>query len=126
MRILVIDDSRLMQAGMKRALVGAGHDVTVAGNGEEGLLVARQTSPDLILLDMVLPIMSGTDVLSALKMEPSTKDIPIFVLSGLSQKNEAKLLNAGAARYFEKSDHFLEHNFAALVEAVGRCTTKHV
>jgi CheY-like chemotaxis protein len=126
MRILVIDDSRIMQAGMKRALVGAGHDVTLAGNGEEGLLVARQTSPDLILLDMMLPIMSGTDVLSALKMEPSTKDIPIFVLSGLSQKNEAKLLNAGAARYFEKSDHFLEHNFAALVEAVERCTPKHV
>jgi CheY-like chemotaxis protein len=126
MRILVIDDSRIMQAGMKRALSGAGHDVTLASDGEEGLHVARQTSPDLILLDMMLPIMSGTDVLSALKMEPSTKDIPIFVLSGLSQKNEAKLLDAGAAKYFEKSEHFLEHNFAALVEAVGRCTPKHV
>lgn len=126
MRILVIDDSRIMQAGMKRALAGAGHEVTLAGDGEEGLLVARQTSPDLILLDMMLPIMSGTDVLSALKMEPSTKDIPIFVLSGLSQKSEAKLLNAGAARYFEKSEHFLEHNFAALVEAVGGCTPKHL
>ena len=115
-----------MQAGMKRALVSAGHEVTLAGNGEEGLLVARQTSPDLILLDMMLPIMSGPEVLSALKMEPSTKDIPIFVLSGLSKKNEAKLLDAGAAMYFEKSEHFLEHNFAALVEAVGRCTLKHV
>lgn len=126
MRILVIDDSRIMQAGMKRALAGAGHVVTLAGDGEEGLLVARQTSPDLILLDMMLPIMSGTDVLSALKLEPSTKDIPIFVLSGLSQKNETKLLNAGATRYFEKSEHFMERNFAALVEAVGRCTPKHV
>jgi CheY-like chemotaxis protein len=126
MRILVIDDSRIMQAGMKRALVGAGHEVTLAGNGEEGVLVARQTSPDLILLDMMLPIMSGTDVLSALKIEASTRNIPIFVLSGLSQRNEAKLLNAGAARYFEKSEHFLEHNFAALLEAVGRCNPKHV
>jgi CheY-like chemotaxis protein len=126
MRILVIDDSRIMQAGMKRALVGAGHQVTLARNGEEGLLFARQISPDLILLDMMLPIMCGTDVLSALKMEPSTKDIPIFVLSGLSQKNEPKLLNAGAAMYFEKSEHFLEHNFAALVEAVGRCIPKRV
>jgi CheY-like chemotaxis protein len=125
MRILVIDDSRIMQAGMRRALVSAGHEVTLAGDGKEGLIAARETLPDLILLDMMLPIMSGTDVLSALKMEPSTKDIPIFVLTGLSQKNEDKLLNAGAAKYFEKSEHFLEHNFAALVEAVGRCNTKN-
>jgi CheY-like chemotaxis protein len=113
------------RAFLRRKVASAGHEVTLAGDGKEGLIVARQTSPDLILLDMMLPIMSGTDVLSALKMEPSTKDIPIFVLTGLSQKNEDRLLNAGAARYFEKSEHFLEHNFAALVEAVGRCNTKH-
>jgi CheY-like chemotaxis protein len=125
MKILVIDDSRIMQAGMKRALVSAGHEVTLAGDGKEGLIAARQTLPDLILLDMMLPIMSGIEVLLALKMG-CTKDIPIFVLTGLSQKNEDKLLNAGAAKYFEKSEHFLEHNFKALVEAVGRCNTKHV
>jgi|CZKD01.1.fsa_nt_gi CheY-like chemotaxis protein len=126
MRILIVDDSRIMQAGMKRALVNAGHEVTVAGDGKEGLIAARETLPDLILLDMMLPMMSGTEVLSALKMEASTKEIPIFVLTGLSQKNEDKLLHAGAAKYFEKSNHLLEHNFAALIEAVGRCNAKHV
>jgi hypothetical protein len=48
-----------MQAGMKRALVNAGHEVTVAGDGREGLIAARETLPDLILLDMMLPMMSG-------------------------------------------------------------------
>jgi CheY-like chemotaxis protein len=80
----------MMQAGIKRALVGAGHEVTLAGDGEDGLIIARQTLPDLILLDMMLPTMSGTDVLQALKVDPSTKEIPIFVLSGLSQKNEGQ------------------------------------
>ena len=123
MRILIVDDSRIMQAGMKRALVNAGHEVTVAGDGKEGLIAARETLPDLILLDMMLPMMSGTEVLSALKMEASTKEIPIFVLTGLSQKNEDKLLHA---KYFEKSNHLLEHNFAALTEAVGQCNANYV
>lgn len=126
MKILIIDDSRIMQVGMRRALVSAGHEVTSAGDGKEGLLAARQTLPDLILLDMMLPLISGTEVLAALKIEPATKNIPIFVLTGLSQKNENTLLNAGAARYFEKSEHFLEHNFAALVEAVSQCNANRV
>ncbi|HZQ25807.1 MAG TPA: response regulator [Terriglobales bacterium] len=124
MKILIVEDSRMLQAGMKRALVHAGHEVLLAADGKEGLSVARQNLPDLILLDMMLPVMPGTEVLSALKKDASTKQIPIFVLSGLSQKNEDKLLSAGAARYFEKSEHLLEHNFAALVEAVERCHAK--
>ena len=126
MRILVIDDSKLMQAGMKRALVSAGHEVTLAGDGKEGLVAARRILPDLILLDMMLPMMSGTQVLSLLMSEPSTKDIPVFVLTGLSQRNEEKLRKDGAAQYFEKSDHFLEHNFAALIDAVGQFSAKHL
>jgi CheY-like chemotaxis protein len=126
MKILIIDDNRIMQAGMKRALVNAGHEVILASDGKEGIVVARQNLPDLILLDMMLPIISGTEVLLALKREPDTKDIPVFVLTGLSQKNEDRLLKAGATKYFEKSDRFLEHNFATLVETVGRCNAKQV
>ncbi len=125
MKILIVDDSRMLQAGMKRALSSVGHEVILASDGKEGLAAARQSLPDLILLDLMLPTMSGLDVLSALKTGLSTRDIPIFVLTGLSQKNENKLLSAGATMYFEKSRGFLEHNFAALVEAVGHCCPKH-
>jgi twitching motility two-component system response regulator PilH len=119
MRVLVIDDSRMMQAGMKRALARAGHEVILAGDGKAGLTKALQMHPSLILLDMMLPIMSGPEVLDALKMDPSTKEIPVFVLTGLSQQNEAKLLHAGAVKYFEKSELFVENNFAELIEAVA-------
>ena len=124
MKILIVDDSRIMQVAMKRALVNAGHEVTVAADGKQGLLAARETLPDLILLDMMLPMMSGIDVLAALKLEVCTRQIPVFVLTGLSQRNQEKLLKAGATRYFEKSDDFLENNFAALVAAIERCEAK--
>ena len=126
MRILIIDDSRIIQSGIRRALAKAGHEVTVAGDGIEGLSAARQVLPDLILLDMMLPGMSGTEVLSALKKDSTTKEIPVIVLTGLSQKNESKLLKAGAAKYFEKSDRFFDNNFSALLDEVERSLVKHI
>jgi CheY-like chemotaxis protein len=67
---------------------------------------------------MMLPTMMLTDVLRALKSQPTTKDIAIFVLTGLSQTNEDKLLRAGASRYFEKSELLLGQNFASLIQAI--------
>lgn len=119
MKILMIEDSRTVQTGIKRALAKAGHDVLLANDGPEGIDVAQQTTPDLILLDMMLPTMMGPAVLEALKARSATKDIPVFVLSGLSQKNEEKLLHAGAARYFEKSDLLLNQQFSPLIDAIN-------
>jgi len=118
MRILVIEDSRMLQAGIKRALTKAKHEVVLASDGQEGLDTASKVHPDLILLDMMLPTMMLTDVLRALKSQPTTKDIAIFVLTGLSQTNEDKLLRAGAPRYFEKSELLLGQNFASLIQAI--------
>jgi CheY-like chemotaxis protein len=117
-KILLIEDSRIIQMGIRSALTRAGHEVMVANDGLEGLASAGRFLPDLILLDMMLPSLSGTDVLSALKEQSSTKSIPVFVLSGLSQQNAPKLLRAGAARYFEKSDSLFAHGFAPLVRAI--------
>jgi CheY-like chemotaxis protein len=72
---------------------------------------------------MMLPTMMGIDVLQALKSQASTKDIAIFVLTGLSQKNEDKLLHAGATRYFEKSDLLLGQSFAPLIQAIDGLKT---
>ena len=117
-KILLIEDSRMIQMGIKSALARAGYEVMVANDGREGLASAGQFLPDLILLDMMLPNLSGTEVLSALKEQSSTKSIPVFVLSGLSQQNGPKLLLAGATKYFEKSDSLFSHSFAPLVQAI--------
>jgi DNA-binding response OmpR family regulator len=118
MTILVIEDSKLLRVGNSRALVKAGYQVISAVDGEEGLRMAQEAVPDLILLDMMLPKVTGLDVLKALKGDVRTTNIPVIVLSGLSQANEAKLVNEGAAAFLVKSDKLSENDSAELVAAV--------
>src|SRR5271166_5386381 len=102
----------------ERALTRAGYQVCTAGDGEEALRVANDKLPDIILLDMMLPKITGPDVLKALKANPATKAIPVMVLTSLSQANEEKLLSEGAAAYFEKSTLALDTNSNRLASAV--------
>jgi len=67
------------------------------------LRIAKEQLPDIVLLDMMIPKISGPDVLKALKENPATTHIPVIVLSSLSQQNEERLIGQGAAAYFEKS-----------------------
>jgi DNA-binding response OmpR family regulator len=123
MKILLIEDSKFQRIANERALVRAGYGVLHAGDGEEGLRVARQDIPDLILLDMMLPKVSGLDVLRALKSDVLVKHIPVIVLSGLGQANEVKLLKEGAAAFFVKSQKSLENDSFALIQAVESVLT---
>ena len=118
MNILLIEDSRFSRIAIERALTKAGHSVTGVADGREGLHAARTSPPALILLDMMLPGLDGPSVLRALKEDELTARIPVIVLSGLSQKNEAKLKNEGAAAYIEKSSLDLENNADALIQSV--------
>src|SRR5215470_9551804 len=101
--ILLIEDSKLLRIANQRALVKAGYVVVTAGDGEEGLQAACEKLPHLILLDMMLPKVSGLDVLRTLKKDSRTNTIPVIVLSSLSQSNEAKLREEGATAFLEKS-----------------------
>jgi CheY-like chemotaxis protein len=87
----------------QRALADAGFEVICAEDGESALQLAEQGQPDLILLDLILPRMSGPEVLELLKKDARTMKIPVVVLSGLSDKNREKLLEAGAEEYLEKN-----------------------
>jgi DNA-binding response OmpR family regulator len=120
MAILLIEDDRLLRRATERALVKAGYEVLGIGDGEGGLRVAREKTFDLILLDMMLPSLSGLCVLQRLKQDKWTQHIPVIVLSGLSHKNEAKLTKEGAAGYLEKSDDLFRNNSALLLQAVER------
>lgn len=118
MKILVIEDSRFLRMAIEKLLTKVGHSVTGVADGSEGLQVARAISPALILLDMMLPGMDGIGVLKALKQDASTAQIPVIVLTGLAKKNEAKLKDAGAAAYIEKSSLNFEQNTDALIQSV--------
>ncbi|SPF31633.1 hypothetical protein SBA1_100088 [Candidatus Sulfotelmatobacter kueseliae] len=103
MRILLVEDSLAIRRANESALLKAGYEVTCAEDGETALQVAQQQKPDLILLDMILPKMSGPDVLRHLKNEPGTAAIPVVVLSSLTEKNRQKLMDEGAEEYLEKN-----------------------
>lgn len=120
-KVLLVDDSKFLRMANERALSRAGYEVSTAADGEEALRVANEKLPDIILLDMILPKLSGPDVLHALKKNPATTDIPVIVLTSLSQRNEERLIHEGATAYFEKSSLDLDKNsdrLAATVETV--------
>ena len=103
-KILLVDDSKFLRLATERALARAGYEVSTATDGEHALDLARAKSPDLILLDMLLPKMSGPDVLKALKTDPVTAGIAVVVFTGLSQKNAARLQQDGACAFMDKSE----------------------
>jgi len=101
-RILLVEDSKPIRRENEGALQRAGYEVICAEDGETALELARDQHPDLILLDMILPKMTGPEVLRHLKSDPKTTAIPVVVLSSLTEKNRQKLLEAGAEDYLEK------------------------
>lgn len=102
-KILLVEDSRFLRLATERALAHAGYEVSSVGDGEEALRVARMKLPDVILLDMLLPKMSGLDVLKELKRDSVTRLIPVVVVTGMAQKNAARLMHDGAAGFLEKA-----------------------
>ena len=85
-KILLVEDSRSIRVENERTLGKAGYEVICAEDGEEALRRARDERPDLILLDLLLPRISGLEVLRRLKRGAETADIPVVVVSGLSEK----------------------------------------
>lgn len=118
-KILLVEDSRFLRLATERLLVKAGYEVWTAADGEEALRVISSRIPDVILLDMLLPKLSGPEVLHKLKANSATASIPVIVLTSLSQKNEQKLIHDGAVAYVEKSALDLDRGSDRLVAAVA-------
>jgi CheY-like chemotaxis protein len=116
--VLLVDDSRFFRIATERVLVHHGYAVVSASDGEEALRVAREKLPSLILLDMLLPKLDGAVVLRKLKSEKATANIPVLVLTSLSERNKEKLVNDGAAGFLEKDQ--LAKNPQPLLQAIAR------
>ncbi len=86
--VLLVEDSKLMRVEKEHAHKKAGYHVVAAVDGMEALSVAHTSHPDLILLDMMLPKLDGPSVLRALKADLLTAQIPVVVVTGLSQKTK--------------------------------------
>jgi CheY-like chemotaxis protein len=118
-KILLVEDSKFLRIATERALTRAGYQVSTSADGEHVLEMAREKMPDLILLDMLLPKLTGPDVLKALKKDPVTKRIAVVVVSALSHKNAARLQHDGACAFLEKSELGLEKGYSTFLAALA-------
>jgi CheY-like chemotaxis protein len=119
-KILLVDDSKFLRLATERALARAGYEVSTATDGENALQVAREKQPDVILLDMLLPKMTGPEVLKALKNDPATARIAVVAFTGLSQKNATRLEQDGACAFLDKAELGLDKGSEALLVALAR------
>ena len=118
-KILLVDDSKFLRMATERALARAGYVVSTASDGAKAIELARNDKPDVILLDMLLPGMTGPDVLKALKKDAGTAGIPVVAFTGLSQKNALRLQQDGACAFLEKSALELDKGCDTLLSALA-------
>lgn len=121
-KVLVIEDEPSLRDIYTTKLRIEGFQVSEAGDGVEGLDVAIDKSPDVILLDVVLPIKDGFEVLKDLKANPRTKHIPVIILSNLGQEYEVKRgMTLGAENFLTKANL----TPAKIVEEVRTLIARH-
>ncbi len=102
-KILIAEDERDIRDLITFTLRFAGYDVVAAANGEEAFERAVQEKPDLVLMDVRMPRMTGYEACKRMKAEDSTKDIPVVFLSAKGQESEVNQgLDAGAVEYILK------------------------
>ncbi len=102
-KILLVEDNETNRDMLSRRLTRRGYDVAMAVDGAEGVKLAKADSPDLILMDMSLPVMNGWDATRELKSDPSTQSIPVIALTAHAMAGDReKALEAGCDEYETK------------------------
>lgn len=113
------EDDKFISKIYKTKLEKEGYNIEMAVNGEEVLKLARERKPDLILLDLLMPIKDGFETLKELKADPGLKDINVVILSNLSQEEDKKkVMDMGAIEYIVKANV----SFQEMIE----CVKKHL
>ncbi len=103
-KILLVEDSKVVQQMYRSKLVLERFNVLTADNGMEAIKILSQEKPDIILLDLMMPVMDGYKVLQIIKTDPKSADIPVLVFSARGQPEEVeKAMNLGAAGYIVKA-----------------------
>jgi CheY-like chemotaxis protein len=102
-RVLYVEDDKTLQISLSQMLEILGYEVVCANNGQLGVEKAETWLPDIILMDMRMPVMSGDQAIQVLRSKPTTEKIPIFVLSAFSDAKTRELCKqVGADKFFTK------------------------
>lgn len=118
-KVLLVEDNEMNRDMLSRRLLRRGFEVVVAGDGEQGLAVAREQPPDLILMDMSLPILDGWEASRRLKADEVTRHIPVIALTAHAMAGDRdRALEAGCEDYDTKPIEF-----PRLLEKIDRILT---
>ena len=121
-KVLYVEDNDDNIYMLTSRLQRKGFEVIVARDGEEGLATAQSAAPDLILMDLSLPVLDGWEATRRLKADPATRNIPVVALTAHAMAGDRdKALAAGADDYDTKPV-----KFARLLEKIERCLTQRV
>lgn len=104
--LLLVEDDALLTRLYQKRFTKDGHTVITARDGEEGLELIGKEQPDLVLLDIMMPKLSGLEMLERIKANPETRSVPVVVLTNLAgEEEQARAFELGAVAYIVKSSH---------------------
>ena len=121
-KILVVDDEMDISKTLAEHFKRKEYEVAIAYNGEEGVAKAKEFVPDIILLDILMPVMDGITALKQLKADSITANIPVIMLTNLdTQDKVAGAMEAGTTHFLVKSDYSPEDLDKKVEEVLAMC-----
>jgi CheY-like chemotaxis protein len=100
--VLIVEDHPTMRDAMRLVLEEDGHHVVEAADGENGIAMVREHPPDVVLLDLSIPLVSGSDVLEALKADPATAGVLVVIVTATGEEGRKRAIALGADGYITK------------------------
>ncbi|HTM68007.1 MAG TPA: response regulator [Candidatus Binatia bacterium] len=105
LKVVLVEDDKFLQKILMTKFIKEGFDARAASDAEEGLQLILTEPPNIVLLDLILPKMSGFDLLTELKTNPKTKNVPVVILSNLGQEEDIiRAKGLGALDFLVKAD----------------------
>jgi len=120
-KILIIEDEEVMLDLLQRKLINNGYEISIARNGEDGLKMAKEIKPDLILLDIIMPKMNGMEVLEEMQKDKELKSMPVIIISNSGQPVELdKAKKLGAKDWLVKTEFDPQEVVDKVVKQIGK------
>ena len=119
-KILIVEDEASLARALETKLIQAGYTTRIVKNGKEGLAEIKRDKPDLVLLDIIMPVMDGMTMLEELKKDKTIPEVPVMLLTNLSDSESiAEAMDGGGYDYLVKSDWSLEDVVKKVKEKLG-------
>ena len=124
-KVLIVDDSPMIRRIVGKILKDSGYDVVMAENGQKGVEAARRDRPDLVIMDIEMPVMNGLQATASIKSDRSTAHIPVLIFTSLGSEQDMRMaLEAGGSGFLNKpiSKEELRATISFILETGSRGT----